>query len=55
MRLSGEEFLQRVRDEFPYAVDGGIPPAFAQRFRATSVLTLVRFDTGMEETIVARG
>ncbi|MDX3263066.1 DUF2267 domain-containing protein [Streptomyces sp. NPDC093228] len=24
VKLSGEEFLQRVRDDFPYAVDGGI-------------------------------
>lgn len=24
MKLSGEEFLQRVREDFPYAVDGGI-------------------------------
>ncbi|MFG2592587.1 DUF2267 domain-containing protein [Streptomyces sp. NBC_01166] len=24
VKLSGEEFFQRVRDDFPYAVDGGI-------------------------------
>lgn len=24
MKLSVEEFFQRVRDDFPYAVDGGI-------------------------------
>ncbi|MFE4216201.1 DUF2267 domain-containing protein [Streptomyces sp. NPDC056844] len=34
VKLSGEEFFQRVRDDFPYAVDGGIETVVHTVFEA---------------------